>query len=190
MPLKSAVVLPVTLCTAATALFTEENLALPLSVEQLLDPSKQDSGSSSGTVLIWGGSSGVGCSTIQLARAAGLRVVTTASKQNWDLCKSLGAREVFDRNSDSVVDDIVAALQGRPLIGAVNAIGTPDTLQACVDVLVKTESRKFIGNTIPVDDSVDLKGVKAHNCKKSSCLSSTATRVLSVPHALSLLALY
>lgn len=191
MALASAVVLPVGICTAATALFTQDNLALPLSIEGLLDASKRDAGTSTtslstSAILIWGGSSSVGCAAIQLARAAGLHVITTASTPNWELCKSLGAHEVFDRGSESVVDDIVAALQGRSLVGALNAIGTASTLQACVDILVKTESRKFVANTIPVEDTVELKGVEVNNCMLNPC-PSTLSLISSEPHALTIL---
>lgn len=48
------------------------------------------------TVLIHAGAGGVGIYAIQLAKNAGARVITTASEQNHELLKSLGADEVID----------------------------------------------------------------------------------------------
>ncbi|WP_440682465.1 NADP-dependent oxidoreductase [Cysteiniphilum halobium] len=47
-------------------------------------------------VLIHAGAGGVGHLAIQLAKAAGAYVITTASKKNHDFVKSLGADEVID----------------------------------------------------------------------------------------------
>ena len=60
---EAACVLPLGLCTAASGLFAADQLALRLPSAQ-----PQDQGQ---TVLIWGGSTSVGCNAIQLARAAG-----------------------------------------------------------------------------------------------------------------------
>lgn len=77
------------------------------------------------TILIWGGSSSVGGTAIQLATASGLIVLTTASKSNLGYVKSLGARYAFDYRSGSVVDAIEAVLKGhgsRLFVGAYDAI--------------------------------------------------------------------
>jgi hypothetical protein len=61
----------------------------------------------------------VGSNAIQLATAAGYEVITTASPRNFEYVKSLGASQVFDYNSPSVVPDIIAAFEGRTLAGAI-----------------------------------------------------------------------
>lgn len=43
---------------------------------------------------------------IKLATLSGYKVVTVASKRNWDLVKSLGASAVFDYNDHEVVAHI------------------------------------------------------------------------------------
>ena len=73
-------------------------------------------------VIVWGGSTSVGCNAIQLATAAGYDVVTTCSPKNFDYAKSLGAVLAFDYASPTVVADITAALQGKTAAGAM-AIG-------------------------------------------------------------------
>lgn len=165
----TAVVLPVAVSTASAALFGPDTLDLSPPQAVRLNSSVPDVGEEPShgvaTILVWGGSTSVGCAAIQLARAAGLRVITTASKQNFGLCKAIGAQQVFDRESGSVVDEIVAALRGRVLVGALNAVGTPSTLQACIDIIVSTESKKIVATTLPAEEAVDQKGVKVIFCK-------------------------
>src|ERR1700759_5093879 len=72
LPLANAAVLPLSVDTAATALFQTLSAPLPS-----LSPKPTGK-----TILIWGGSSSVGSSTIQLAVAAGYRVIATASEAN------------------------------------------------------------------------------------------------------------
>jgi NADPH:quinone reductase-like Zn-dependent oxidoreductase len=75
------------------------------------------------TVVVWGGSTSVGCSAIQFAVAAGYRVVTTASPHDHDLVRRLGAVEAFDHNGATVVEDLRRSLVGRRLAGAVGRSG-------------------------------------------------------------------
>jgi NADPH:quinone reductase-like Zn-dependent oxidoreductase len=74
--------------------------------------------------LVWGGSSSVGATAIQLAVGAGVKVVSVASKHNLDKLKDLGAAAAFDYKSDSVIDDIVSALQGTDFAGVCDCIGS------------------------------------------------------------------
>lgn len=62
---------------------------------------------SSEQIFIYGGSTSAGLFHIQLAKAAGYTVITTASPHSQDLVKSYGADAVFDYNSASVAQDIV-----------------------------------------------------------------------------------
>jgi NADPH:quinone reductase-like Zn-dependent oxidoreductase len=85
LPYEDAAVVPLGLTTAACALFQKDQLALE---HPSLDPTPTGK-----TVLIWGGSTSVGCNAIQLAVAAGYDVVTTASPKNFDFLRKLGATE-------------------------------------------------------------------------------------------------
>lgn len=131
---ESAAVLPLGASTAACGLFQKDFLALQL-------PSKgaRPTGKS---LLIWGGATSVGVNAIQLARAAGYEVVTTASPHNFDYLRSLGAAQVFDYRSPSVVNDIIAALEGKTLAGAL-AIATGST-GPCLDVVHACRGDKFV----------------------------------------------
>lgn len=61
------------------------------------------------TVFVYAGSTCAGLFTVQLAKLAGLTVVTTASPHSFDLVKSYGADRVFDYRSATAVNDITAA---------------------------------------------------------------------------------
>jgi NADPH:quinone reductase-like Zn-dependent oxidoreductase len=61
--------------------------------QALIDIGKIQSGQ---TVLIYGGSGGVGSFAIQIAKARGARVIATASTANQDLLKQLGADVTID----------------------------------------------------------------------------------------------
>jgi len=152
---EKAVPLALSVSTASAGLFQKDYLSLEL-------PDASLSPKSSGkTVLIWGGSSSVGCSAIQLAVAAGHEVVTTASSHNHELCKSLGASQVFDYTKDSIVDDLVKALKGKKIVGAMDTISEPATVKKCAEVLSQLDGGKFIATTLPPPEGL-ASGVKAN----------------------------
>ncbi|KZT12690.1 GroES-like protein [Laetiporus sulphureus 93-53] len=64
-------------------------------------------------VLIWSGTSATGQYAIQLAKLAGLRVISTASPKNIDFVKGLGADEVFDYADSFTFRKIISATSGR-----------------------------------------------------------------------------
>ncbi|QYF74502.1 zinc-binding alcohol dehydrogenase family protein [Cryobacterium sp. PAMC25264] len=134
MPFTDAVVLPLALSTAACGLFQKDQLALRY-------PSAAPTPTGQ-TVLIWGGSTSVGSNAIQLAVAAGYEVITTASPRNFDYVRALGASQVFDYASPTIVADLIAALARATLAGAL-ALGA-GSASACADVLAASRGRKFI----------------------------------------------
>lgn len=133
LPLENAAVLPVSISTAATALFVELKLPFPS-----LNPKPLGR-----RILVWGGSSSVGCSMIQLAVAAGLEVVTTASPANHDLMRSLGASQVFNYHDSDVTDKLLAVLKAGDLV--MDAISTENTQTKCGEIL-----GRLGGGTLPV----------------------------------------
>jgi len=136
---EAASVLPLGLSTAACGLFQKDFLALrpPSATPERLGE----------TVLIWGGSTSVGSNAIQLAVAAGYDVVTTASPHNFDYVTRLGASQVFDYRSKTVVADIIAALRGRTVAGAL-AIGL-GSASACIDIVGACEGVRFVALASP-----------------------------------------
>jgi NADPH:quinone reductase-like Zn-dependent oxidoreductase len=78
--------------------------------QALFDTAKLEKGQ---TVLIHAGAGGVGSMAIQLAKSRGAKVIATASKDNLDFLKQLGADEVIDyRNQkfEEVAKDVDVVL--------------------------------------------------------------------------------
>jgi NADPH:quinone reductase-like Zn-dependent oxidoreductase len=134
MDFAEAAVLPLGLSTAACALFQADHLALR--------PPTTGGMATGEAVLIWGGSTSVGGNAIQLAVAAGYDVIATASPRNFAYVQRLGARQVFDYRSPTVIRDIIAALSGRTLAGAL-AIGT-GSAGPCVAITGACRGRRFV----------------------------------------------
>lgn len=126
-------VLPMGVSVAAKALFHRDMLAMDLPTAAAAASSGgPDPGSGPGprgrAVLIWGGATSVGSCAIQLAVAAGYEVVTTASPRNFEYVTRLGAAQVFDYNSPTVREDLLAAFGGKTVAGALaNAVSVPKT---------------------------------------------------------------
>ncbi|KUJ10525.1 oxidoreductase-like protein [Mollisia scopiformis] len=136
IPYEQAVVLPLAISTAAAGLYQKGYLEVPYPT---LNPKP-----SGQTILVWGGSSSVGSTTIQFAVASGLEVVSTASKKNLDFLKSLGAKHVFDHSSPTVVEDIIAVLKGSQFVGAYDAISLPETMKAAAEIVHQLGGGKVV----------------------------------------------
>ncbi|KAK1811665.1 hypothetical protein LTR12_013966 [Friedmanniomyces endolithicus] len=134
LPYKQACVLPLALSTAATGLFQKDYLAL-----EYPTVSSKPTGEA---LLVWAGSTSVGSNAVQLATAAGYEVFTTASPRNFAYVKRLGASQVFDYRSPTVIRDITLALDRKFLAGAL-AIGN-NGAESCIAVLEEAKGRKFV----------------------------------------------
>ncbi len=139
MAFADAAVLPLAISTAACGLFQRDFLAM--------NPPSAAPTQTGKTLLVWGGSTSVGSNAIQLAVASGYDVVTTASPHNFDYMKRLGAREVFDYRSRSAIADIVRALRGREIAGAL-AIGA-GSAAACIDIVGACKGNRFVALATP-----------------------------------------
>jgi NADPH2:quinone reductase len=66
------------------------------------------------TVLVHAGAGGVGSAAIQLANAAGARVISTAGgAQKVEVCRNLGAEISIDYKEENFVDAVKEATEGR-----------------------------------------------------------------------------
>ncbi|MBF5095745.1 zinc-dependent alcohol dehydrogenase family protein [Azospirillum sp. INR13] len=75
------------------------------------------------TVLIHGGAGGVGSFAIQFAKAAGARVLATASKANHEAMRDLGADVTLDYRDTDVVDQILREAGGAGVDAAFDTAG-------------------------------------------------------------------
>ncbi|KAI9723547.1 MAG: hypothetical protein M1828_004143 [Chrysothrix sp. TS-e1954] len=153
-----AAVMPLAISTAVSGLFLKGFLEMPL---PSLKPTPSDK-----AVLIWGASGSVGVTAVQLAAAAGVEVIATASKANHALVKSAGASQVLDYKSKTIEDELIDACKGKTLYGAYDAAGFPDTTRSCARVLSKSKGEKFISSVLgPPDDGNLEGGVTAKWCR-------------------------
>lgn len=81
-------------------------------------------------ILIYGGSTATGSIAIQLAKAAGLKVITTCSPKSNAFVKSRGADEVFDYRSPTVGADINRYTENK-LLYVFDCIAEDDTACIC-----------------------------------------------------------
>lgn len=137
VPFEQAVVLPLSVSTAAAGLYLKDTLGLQLPTAPGGSSSAGDKKKKKETLLLWGGSSSVGSSVVQLAVASGYDVVATASPANYDYVKSLGASLVLDYHNPDIVAILSGLLQasGTRLAGAYDAIGSDTTVRASAAVV-------------------------------------------------------
>ncbi|UAJ10653.1 zinc-binding alcohol dehydrogenase family protein [Polymorphobacter megasporae] len=166
MTFEDAAVIPLGLGTAACGLFQKDQLGLH---HPSLSPHQTGE-----TVLVWGGSSSVGCNAIQLAVAAGYDCVTTASPRNRQLLTDLGASHVFDHADPGVVEAIVEALRGKTLAGALHATGD---MVASFAVVSRCQGRKFVSTTLPPPEG-RAEGVETNHISGTSLKDNEVSRAV------------
>ncbi|KAI4152536.1 MAG: hypothetical protein LQ340_002860 [Diploschistes diacapsis] len=118
MPMTDAAGLDIILRTAIIALYSRLHLPFPW------EPGKP------GALLIWGAATGVGLSALQLAAISGAHpIYVTASTKNHAALKELGATHCFDYKSESVFEDIKAAVAAseQPLGLVFDTVGPQPT---------------------------------------------------------------
>jgi NADPH:quinone reductase-like Zn-dependent oxidoreductase len=129
-------VLPLSMSTAAMSLYPSYRFGLPF---PQLEPKPLNR-----VLLVWGGASTCGSSSIQLAVASGATVIATTSTKNHAYVKNLGASVVLDYNDETVVEKLIEEIKklaaGFPgefkdkFIGAFDSIATKETLKSCIAV--------------------------------------------------------
>jgi NADPH:quinone reductase-like Zn-dependent oxidoreductase len=143
-----------------------ESAAVPMGAltawQALVDVAQLNAGQ---TILVHGGSGGVGSFAVQIAKARGARVIATASTANQDLLKQLGAEVAIDYTKtrfEDVAKDVNAVLDpvGKETLarsyGVVKKGGIVMSLVARPDP-VELEKRGIRGAAISVhSDAGDL----------------------------------
>ena len=88
------------------------------------------------SILVHGGAGGVGHVAIQLAKAIGARVLTTARGANAEFVRGLGADVVIDYEQEDYVDAVMRETGGHGVDVVFDTIGG-DTLSRSADVLAQ-----------------------------------------------------
>lgn len=135
MSFTEAAVLPLSISTAAAGLFMSTALGLNCPKTDSSHSRVFTNTEAIPTLLLWGGSSSVGSSVIQLACAAGYAVITTASPSNHDYCKNLGATFVVDYHNPEIISILIRLMRGRTIVGSYDAMGSDMTVRQCASVL-------------------------------------------------------
>lgn len=138
---EEAVVLPLAISTAAAGLFEKDQLGLDYS--RLGNAAPRDE-----VVVIWGGATAVGGNAIQLARAAGYRVVTTASAKNHEQMRRLGAEAVFDYHDPDAANRIIDEVGGSAVAGIL-AVAT-GSAEPCLRIARATGATQIAMASPPV----------------------------------------
>lgn len=168
LPQHHAACLSVVLMTACDALYNIFKFSLPGESPNVNGPQP---------LLIWGASSSVGLSAIQLARASGIYpILVTASPKNYSLLLQLGATRCFDYKSPQVASEIKAALEegqwgtlahGFDTVGSQPGAGSAQAMAGCVSesaelvsVVVQNDPRFKMPFATPNQDvTIQVKGV-------------------------------
>jgi len=95
---EQAATVPVGAYTAALGLFYHLGFKLPTP--------GQATPNNTHRILVWGASSAVGASAVQLARLSGYTVIGVCSSHNFDYVKSLGADQVVDYHAPNALEEI------------------------------------------------------------------------------------
>ncbi|PGH23597.1 hypothetical protein AJ80_02378 [Polytolypa hystricis UAMH7299] len=152
---EEAATLPICYLTAAASIYYALKIPLPFL------PEGETSGPQPSTILVLGGSSGVGASAIQILRLAlpTSVILTTSSPQHHEHLRSLGASEAFDRTSPNLVEDIKSHTPGgKGVEMIIDAVASAAKQTSIFEVLAeggpKEYAEVFTGVKIEVPDGV------------------------------------
>lgn len=113
------------------------------------------------SIFINGGSGGVGSWGLQFAKAMGARVVTSCSGSAVDMCKELGADEVFDYRQSDVIAELKSRIASFDLV--VDNVGNNSDLYDVSHIILKPGGT-FV--QVGIGSNVDL-GSMAVTVKRS-----------------------
>lgn len=75
------------------------------------------------TILIHGGAGGVGSFAVQIAKAAGARVIATAGREHQNELKRLGAHVALDYRQGSITERVMLDTEGRGVDATFDTVG-------------------------------------------------------------------
>lgn len=131
------------------------------------------------TLLITGGNSGLASVTIRMAKAFGLRVITTVrNAAKADAIRELGADVIVDTSKESLVDVLKAQLdEGHGVDIAIDCLGD-DVMGKCIHYLNRGARWIMIAALAGQKTEIDLKNIYVRNVRIiGSTLRSRAPEV-------------
>lgn len=164
-----ACVLPLGVATACGMLFEKasSNLDWP-TVDASVRAERQQKHQGE-IIIVWGGSSSVGASAIQLVKLSGYRVISLASKHNFGLLRECGAEATFDYKDADAIDSVCKWVQDQKLklAGVVCAINAPEVIGQCGQLAARLDGKKHVATALPrgpVPEPELGEGITASNC--------------------------
>ncbi|SRR5579875_134033 len=127
------------------------------------------------TILVHGGAGGVGGFAVQLAKAAGLKVITTCSSHNRNFVQRLGADEVIDYRSEDVATRVAEVTGGRGVDYLLDTIGSDSATQALgllsfLGQIACVAGLPDISQVVPFEKALSIHEVALAGAYKSSDL--------------------
>ncbi len=106
------------------------------------------------TVFIWGGSSGVGTFSVQIAKSFGARVITVSSKE-WKIKKLKSMADlVLNYNSSNLIEEVKEFTEGNGVDLVIDPIGS--SLTRSLDLEIVKTGGKIIVFGVKDSDSVPI----------------------------------
>jgi putative PIG3 family NAD(P)H quinone oxidoreductase len=128
------------------------------------------------SILVHGGSSGIGTTAIQIAHALGARVFATAgSKEKCDACRSIGAEHAINYREVDFVAAIKQATNGRGVDVVLDMVAG-DYVQRNIDVLAMDGRLVMIGRQGGVKSEIDIMPI----LRKRLILTGSTLRTRSI----------
>lgn len=140
-----------------SALSFEQAAALPLAAMTAYDAVVTFFATKPGdTVLVHAGAGGVGCYAVQLAKAAGARVLATGRRENEAFIRALGADEVIDYRHTRFEDEVNGLTGGQGADAAYDTVGG-DTLPRSIGC-VRPYGK--LATIVSIDGSINAMGLR------------------------------
>ncbi|EXJ54026.1 hypothetical protein A1O7_09363 [Cladophialophora yegresii CBS 114405] len=164
LPFTNAATLPMAVLTAWTGFTT---LGFPTTTTAVFSPGDSDGPKPKPGLLIWGASSSVGMSAIQVAAHLGFPAIYATSRpRHHAQLLALGATRAFDYTSAGVVEEIIAAAKSDT-VALKTAYRATGDLKPAVDVVAafgaggggKVASAPQLDETTPRHEGVEVKFV-------------------------------
>lgn len=127
-------------------------------------PKKGSSAKSNEWVLVLGGAGSVGRAGVQLAKAAGCKVIASASEKSFDTVKKLGADAVFDYHLplDEQVKAVEDATGGQPVTKIFDATSAENPALAKELFRSSKDAKKYFSTTNDWSGIGDFEGGKTY----------------------------
>lgn len=82
------------------------------------------------TILIHGGAGGVGGFSVQLAKLAGLKIIATCSRHNFNFVKDLGAETVLDYQAEDIFQKVMQLTGGHGVDYVIDTVSSENATRS------------------------------------------------------------